>query len=102
MRTFQIPSHTLVTFLLTLEVESDQFLHKFYQNQSTICKKLVTLLLQDHYQTVPYHNHVHAADVTQSINVLLSSPNFVTSEKLMTKLAKYVTTNLLIWLKTAF
>eukprot|EP00095_Tigriopus_kingsejongensis_P004167 snap_masked-scaffold53_size449031-processed-gene-2.3 protein:Tk04167 transcript:snap_masked-scaffold53_size449031-processed-gene-2.3-mRNA-1 annotation:"hypothetical protein CAPTEDRAFT_180250" len=49
LRIFQISPHTLVSFVMTLE---------------------------DHYQkTVPYHNNVHAADVTQSINVLLNSPN---------------------------
>jgi cAMP-specific phosphodiesterase 4 len=29
--------------------------------------------LEDHYQVVPYHNKIHAADVTQSIHVLLDS-----------------------------
>ena len=48
MKTFKIPSKTLVSFLMTLE---------------------------DHYgKEVPYHNHFHAADVTQSTHVLLNSP----------------------------
>ena len=47
MQTFQISSHVLVTFLMTLE---------------------------DHYHyDVPYHNNKHAADVTQSMHVLLNS-----------------------------
>ena len=29
--------------------------------------------LEEHYQNVPYHNKTHAADVTQSIHVLLNS-----------------------------
>jgi hypothetical protein len=29
--------------------------------------------LEDHYQNNPYHNRIHAADVAQSIHVLLSS-----------------------------
>jgi cAMP-specific phosphodiesterase 4 len=40
-------------------------------------KTLVTLMmtLEDHYlKDVPYHNSLHAADVTQSTNVLLNSP----------------------------
>lgn len=40
-------------------------------------EKLVTLLLclEDHYNTyVPYHNNLHAADVTLSMNNLLNSP----------------------------
>ena len=46
--TFKIDSKTLLTFLMTIE---------------------------DHYLSgVPYHNHLHAADVTQSTHLLLSSP----------------------------
>merc|ERR1719510_1033445 len=45
--TFQISDHTFIAFLMTLE---------------------------DHYHMdVPYHNNKHAADVTQSIHVLLNS-----------------------------
>ncbi len=48
MKAFKIPAKTLVSFLMTLE---------------------------DHYgKEVPYHNHYHAADVTQSTHVLLNSP----------------------------
>ncbi|KAF4518051.1 hypothetical protein B566_EDAN009001 [Ephemera danica] len=48
MKTFMIPSKTLVTFMMTLE---------------------------EHYlKDIPYHNSLHAADVTQSTNVLLNSP----------------------------
>ncbi|KAF8785459.1 cAMP-specific 3' like protein [Argiope bruennichi] len=46
-KTFKIPSKTLINFLLNLE---------------------------DHYLTVPYHNSSHAADVTQSVHVLLMMP----------------------------
>ncbi|XP_042903671.1 3',5'-cyclic-AMP phosphodiesterase 4C isoform X1 [Parasteatoda tepidariorum] len=46
-KTFKIPSKTLINFLLNLE---------------------------DHYLKVPYHNSSHAADVTQSVNVLLLMP----------------------------
>ena len=39
-------------------------------------KKFLTYMmtLEDHYRNVPYHNSVHAADVAQSVHVLLSSP----------------------------
>uniref|UniRef100_A0A6B0VFQ7 Phosphodiesterase n=2 Tax=Ixodes ricinus TaxID=34613 RepID=A0A6B0VFQ7_IXORI len=47
LKTFDISSKKLLTFLLTLE---------------------------DHYLKVPYHNSSHAADVAQSIHVLLLSP----------------------------
>ena len=46
-QTFQISDHVFIAFLMTLE---------------------------DHYHAdVPYHNNKHAADVTQSIHVLLNS-----------------------------
>ena len=33
------------------------------------------LTLEDHYHIdVPYHNRIHAADVAQSVHVLLLSP----------------------------
>lgn len=48
LKTFKIPLDTFVTYLLTLE---------------------------DHYHSdVAYHNNNHAADVTQSTHVLLSTP----------------------------
>ena len=54
MNAFKIPDKTLVSFLMTLE---------------------------DHYgKEVPYHNHFHAADVTQSTHVLLNSPALELSE----------------------
>ncbi len=48
LKVFQIPANTMVTYLLHLE---------------------------EHYRRdVPYHNNLHAADVTQSSHVLLSVP----------------------------
>ncbi|XP_061535728.1 cAMP-specific 3',5'-cyclic phosphodiesterase 4C-like isoform X1 [Phycodurus eques] len=48
LKTFRIPADTFVTYVMTLE---------------------------DHYHgNVAYHNSLHAADVTQSTHVLLSSP----------------------------
>ncbi|XP_064624775.1 3',5'-cyclic-AMP phosphodiesterase 4C-like isoform X4 [Lineus longissimus] len=48
MKQFKIPANTLVAYMMHLE---------------------------DHYRRdVPYHNNVHAADVTQSTHVLLSAP----------------------------
>lgn len=48
LKTFNIPPKTFITFMMTLE---------------------------DHYvKDVPYHNSLHAADVTQSTHVLLNSP----------------------------
>ncbi|KAK0393047.1 hypothetical protein QR680_000032 [Steinernema hermaphroditum] len=47
LKTFEIPSHQLITYLLHLE---------------------------HHYRENPYHNQIHAADVAQSMHVLISSP----------------------------
>ncbi|XP_071518594.1 3',5'-cyclic-AMP phosphodiesterase 4C isoform X5 [Panulirus ornatus] len=48
LKTFKIPPKTFITFMMTLE---------------------------EHYlRDVPYHNSLHAADVTQSTHVLLNSP----------------------------
>ncbi|CAI9577199.1 unnamed protein product [Staurois parvus] len=48
LKTFKIPTDTLITYLMTLE---------------------------DHYHAdVAYHNNIHAADVAQSTHVLLSTP----------------------------
>ncbi|XP_038646896.1 cAMP-specific 3',5'-cyclic phosphodiesterase 4D isoform X2 [Scyliorhinus canicula] len=48
LKTFKIPADTLITYLMTLE---------------------------DHYHAdVAFHNNIHAADVTQSTHVLLSTP----------------------------
>lgn len=48
LKTFKIPPDTFITYLMTLE---------------------------DHYHAdVAYHNNIHAADVTQSTHVLLSTP----------------------------
>ncbi len=49
LRTFHISSQTLVSFLTTLE--------------------------SNYHSSVPYHNNAHAADVTQSIHVLLNTRN---------------------------
>merc|ERR1719251_99428 len=47
LATFKIADRTLLSFLMTIE---------------------------DHYlKDIPYHNHLHAADVTQSTHILLSS-----------------------------
>ena len=47
-------------------------LGKFQLSAGTLLMYLSQV--EDHYRNVPYHNHVHAADVTQSIHSLLSIP----------------------------
>ncbi len=43
----------------------------FSVNANTLINYLT--VLEENYQPVPYHNKIHAADVTQSIHVLLNS-----------------------------
>ncbi|OCT87936.1 hypothetical protein XELAEV_18021639mg [Xenopus laevis] len=69
LKTFQIPVDTLMTYMMTLE---------------------------DHYHAdVAYHNSLHAADVTQSTHVLLSTPAL---DVLATDMSKHM--SLLADLKT--
>ena len=57
MKHFKIPARTMVNFLMTLE---------------------------DHYvKDIPYHNHLHAADVTQSTHVLLNSTSLEVLSKVI-------------------
>ena len=53
-------------------------------------RKLVNYLLnlEAHYLEVPYHNSVHAADVTQAVHVLLLSPCLHVSRHLSFKIFK--------------
>lgn len=48
LKTFKIPAHTLVTYLMHLE--------------------------EHYHRETPYHNSIHASDVTQSTHVLLNAP----------------------------
>lgn len=60
LKTFRIPVDTFITYVMTLE---------------------------DHYHAnVAYHNSLHAADVTQSTHVLLSTPALDVSTVFLAKL----------------
>jgi hypothetical protein len=50
------------------------------------------LTLEDHYlKHVPYHNNLHAADVTQSMHALLNSPALEVKQlSVIGKLMNYV------------
>ncbi|XP_064476742.1 3',5'-cyclic-AMP phosphodiesterase 4C-like isoform X3 [Ornithodoros turicata] len=58
---------------ITYTIFKDRDLLKAFDISS---KKFLTFLLtlEDHYLKVPYHNSSHAADVTQSVHMLLLSP----------------------------
>ncbi|XP_015786291.1 cAMP-specific 3',5'-cyclic phosphodiesterase isoform X3 [Tetranychus urticae] len=64
-------SHPLTATMYTIFRERD--LLKTFKISS---KKFVTcaMTLEEHYLNVPYHNSTHAADVTQSVHVLLLAP----------------------------
>lgn len=66
-----VDGHTIVAVTYTVLKERDM-LSKFQLSASTLLTYLSRV--EDHYRNVPYHNHVHAADVTQSIHSLLSIP----------------------------
>ena len=72
----------------------NQYLHIFFQTRdlfkvfqvvpTTLLNFLTTL--ENHYlKSVPYHNNLHAADVTQSIHVLLNSPALEVNKEFLMK-----------------
>jgi cAMP-specific phosphodiesterase 4 len=62
---------SLVTITYTILKERN-LIDKFHLSARTLLTYLSHV--EDHYRNVPYHNHLHAADVTQSIHALLSLP----------------------------
>jgi len=64
-------NHSLTA--VTYTILKDRGLLKHFEISPSI---LVTYLLhlEHHYRENPYHNQIHAADVTQSMHVLISSP----------------------------
>lgn len=57
---------------ITFPVKERDLLNTFKISAQTAVNFLMTL--EAHYQDVPYHNSTHAADVVQSVHVLLLSP----------------------------
>lgn len=53
------------------ETQNRDILKTFQMSAKTMINFL--LMLENHYQEVPYHNSAHAADVVQSVHVLLNS-----------------------------
>lgn len=66
-----VNGHSLVAVTYTV-LKEHEMLRKFELSARTILNYLSEV--EDHYRNVPYHNHVHAADVTQSIHSMLSIP----------------------------
>uniref|UniRef100_F7AP89 Phosphodiesterase n=1 Tax=Ciona intestinalis TaxID=7719 RepID=F7AP89_CIOIN len=60
----------LTSIMYTICKKRDMFV-KFKLSPVKFLTYMMTL--EDHYRKVPYHNSLHAADVTQSVHVLLSS-----------------------------
>ena len=76
------------------------YLHIFFQTRdlfkvfqvvpTTLLNFLTTL--ENHYlKSVPYHNNLHAADVTQSIHVLLNSPALEVNKEFLMKFSPALT-----------
>jgi len=53
-------------------MQERDMLTKFQLSAGTLLNYLCRV--EAHYRNVPYHNSIHAADVTQSIHSLLSIP----------------------------
>ncbi|XP_076333915.1 3',5'-cyclic-AMP phosphodiesterase 4B-like isoform X3 [Tachypleus tridentatus] len=73
-RITEYSSHRPLTAVMYAIFKDRGLLNAFKISEKTLVNFLVTL--EDHYLQIPYHNRIHAADVTQSINVLLFSPAF--------------------------
>ena len=91
-----IPPNSIDFILLSCELCCIRIfiLHIFFQTRdlfkvfqvvpTTLLNFLTTL--ENHYlKSVPYHNNLHAADVTQSIHVLLNSPALEVNKEFLMK-----------------
>jgi len=58
----------------TFTIFQTRDLFKVFQVVPTTLLNFLTTLENHYLKSVPYHNNLHAADVTQSIHVLLNSP----------------------------
>jgi cAMP-specific phosphodiesterase 4 len=67
----ELSNHRPLTTVAYNIFKKRDFLNKFQISPHTLNNFLNTL--EEHYQLVPYHNKIHAADVTQSIHVLLNT-----------------------------
>ena len=61
-----------LTFLAYTLFEKYDFLKIYQIPSSTLVKYLMSV--EDSYLDMPYHNHIHAADVTQCVYFLLQAP----------------------------
>ena len=60
-------------------------LFKVFQVVPTTLLNFLTTLENHYLKSVPYHNNLHAADVTQSIHVLLNSPALEVNKEFLMK-----------------
>ena len=61
----------MINFVLLFQTRD---LFKTFQIRPVTLLNFLTTLEEHYMKSVPYHNNLHAADVTQSIHVLLNSP----------------------------
>lgn len=64
--------HRPLTVIMYSIFKQRNLLKTFQISATTFLNCMLTL--EDHYQSVPYHNACHAADVVQSVHVLLNCP----------------------------
>ena len=67
----ELTLHRPLTSVAYTIFQKRDLIKKFSICPNTLINFLTSL--EDHYQLVPFHNKIHAADVTQSIHVLLNS-----------------------------
>jgi len=67
----ELTQHRPLTAVAYTVFQQRDLMKKFSISPVTLLNFLTSL--ESHYQSVPYHNNIHAADVTQSIHVLLES-----------------------------
>ncbi|TRY64257.1 hypothetical protein TCAL_07939 [Tigriopus californicus] len=78
---------------LCVHLFKEHGLLQYFKLDTLVVWKFFTLVEQGYYSTNPYHNAVHAADVTQAINCFLEEPSikkFLTPLELMSALVAAV------------
>jgi len=71
---YQMPSLCNINILIHISIFQERDLLKQFKIPSKTFVNFLMTLEDNYLKDVPYHNSLHAADVTQSTHVLLNSP----------------------------
>lgn len=71
---YQMPSLCNINLLIHISIFQERDLLKQFKIPSKTFVNFLMTLEDNYLKDVPYHNSLHAADVTQSTHVLLNSP----------------------------